>query len=69
MIGFLDTLYTVGESDGQANVQIGVIRGSLQRPVVVEFSTNAVSAAGNLHKIDHVHAVSSKSFSSSHRWQ
>ena len=54
MIGFLNTSYTVGESDGQANVQIGVIRGSLQRSVVVEFSTNVVSAAGKLHKINYV---------------
>ena len=50
-MGFLDTSYTVGESDGQANIQIGVIRGSLQRPVIVEFSNNAVSAVGKLHEI------------------
>ena len=67
VIGFLDTSYNVGESDGQANVQIGVIRGSLQRLVVVEFSTNAVSAAGNLQK-SVVYSIS-KSFSPSHRWQ
>ena len=46
MIGFLNTSYTVGESDGVANIQIGVIRGSLQRPVTVEFSTSAISAGG-----------------------
>ena len=38
VIGFLNTSYTVGESDSQVNIQIGVIRGSLQIPVVVEFS-------------------------------
>ena len=68
MIGFLNTSYTVGESDGQANIQIGVIRGSLQRPVAVQFSTNAVSAAGKLHEIQSC-TVFSKSFSPSHRWQ
>ena len=55
MIGFLNTSYTVGESDGLVNVQIGVINGSLQRPVVVQFSTNAVSAASKfIHEINHV---------------
>ena len=49
MIGFLNTSYTVGESDGAVNIQIGVIRGSLQIPVVVNFTTNADSADGKLH--------------------
>ena len=51
MIGFLNTPYTVGESDRVADIQIGVIQGSLERSVVVLFSTNAtnaISAAGKL---------------------
>ena len=54
VIGFLNTSYTVGESNGQVNIQIGVINNSLQRPVVIKFSTNAVSAAGKSHKINHI---------------
>ena len=38
MIGFLDTSYTVGKNDKQVNIKIGVIDGSLQRPVAVELS-------------------------------
>ena len=41
----------MSENDGQVNVQIGVIQGLLQRPVVVEFSSNAGSAGGKLHSI------------------
>ena len=48
MIGLLNTSYTVSENDGAANIQIGVIQGSLERSVVVQFSTNAISAAGKL---------------------
>ena len=47
VIGFLNASYTVGESDGVANIQIGIIQGSLERSVVVQFSTNAISAASN----------------------
>ena len=49
VIGFLNTSYTVSENDGEANIQIGVIQGSLERPVVVRFSTNAISASGKSH--------------------
>ena len=45
VIGFLNTSYTVSENDGVANIQIGVIRGSLERPINVQFSLNAMSAA------------------------
>ena len=55
MIGFLNTSYTVGESDGAVNIQIGVIRGSLQTPVVVNFTTNADSANGKLHTLSIMH--------------
>ena len=46
VIGFLNTSYTVNENDGVANIQIGVIQGSLERSVAVRFSTNADSASG-----------------------
>jgi hypothetical protein len=49
VIGFLNTSYTVSESDGEAIIQIGVIRGSLERPVNVQFSINAISAASKQH--------------------
>ena len=49
VIGFLNTSYTVNENDGVADTQIGVIRGSLERSVVVRFSTSADSASGKLH--------------------
>ena len=48
MIGFLNTSYSVGESDGVVKLQIGVIQGSIQRPVVVEISTGDISTAGEL---------------------
>ena len=48
MVGFLNTFNNVNENDGQVNIQIG---GLLQRPVVVEFSTDAVSATGKFHSI------------------
>ena len=38
----------MGESDGVADIQIGVIEGSLRRPVAVQFSTSADSATGKL---------------------
>ena len=44
----------MGESDGQVNIHIGVMKGSLQTPVIIEFSTKPVSAAGKLHKISYV---------------
>lgn len=48
MIGFLNTSYTVSESDGVVKLQIGVIQGSIQRPIVVEISTGDISTAGEL---------------------
>ena len=50
VIGFLNTSYTVNENDGVANIQIGVIQGSLERSVTVQFSTSADSASGKLHR-------------------
>ena len=53
VIGFLNTSYTVSENDGVADIQIGVIRGSLERSsVAVQFSTNADSASGKLHGLN-----------------
>ena len=50
VIGSLNTSYTEDESDFVANTQIGVIQGTLDRPVVVQFSTNDISAAGKLYR-------------------
>lgn len=47
VIGFRDTSYTVREGHDQVNVPIGVIQGSLQRPVVVNFTTVTDSALGD----------------------
>ena len=58
VIGFLNTSYTVNENDGAANIQIGVIQGSLERSVVVRFSTSADSASGKLHELN-MHTLSS----------
>ena len=46
-IGFLSTSYTVSEADGTVRIQVGVISsGSLQRDVVVSFSTSDSTATG-----------------------
>ena len=34
------------ESDGAVNIQFGIIQGSLERLVIVQFSTNDISATG-----------------------
>ena len=71
VIGFLNTSYTVGESDGVANIQIGVIQGSLERSVAVRFSTNDISAASKLHRST-MHVIITilfKKLLSSYRWQ
>ena len=48
MIGFLNTSYTVAESDGVVSIQIGAIRGTIQRPVVIQISTGDISATSEL---------------------
>ena len=48
MIGFLNTSYTVDESDGVVSLQIGAIQGSLQRSVVIELTTRDMSTDGSL---------------------
>ena len=47
-IGFLDTNYTVNESatSGVADIEIGILDGSLQREVVINFLTQDESALG-----------------------
>ena len=39
------------ENDGVANIQFGIIQGSLERSLVVQFSTNDISATGKLHRL------------------
>ena len=41
----------MGENDGAVNIQFGIIQGSLERSVVVQFSTNDISATGKLHRL------------------
>ena len=49
VIGFLNTLYTAGESDEVANIHIGVIQGSLQRSVTVNFTIAADSYSKSIY--------------------
>ena len=37
-IGFHDTIYSVHENDGEVNLQIGTLNGSLQRELSFVFS-------------------------------
>ena len=46
MIDFIDAPYEVNETDGVANVTVGVVRGQLMREVVVELSFSDVTAIG-----------------------
>ena len=45
-IGFIDSPYSVNENERQVVIQVGVIEGSLQREVVVSFSTSDSAAIG-----------------------
>lgn len=45
-IGFLNAYYTVHENDGQVNLQVGPIIGSLQRELTFVFSVTDVDAHG-----------------------
>ena len=47
MIGFLNTSYTVGESDGLVNIQIGINNGSLPTSVAVNFSISENPSDGS----------------------
>jgi hypothetical protein len=55
VIGFLNTSYTVAETEGVASIQIGAISSqgviNIQRPVLVEISTGDISAVGELFNI------------------
>ena len=46
MINFIDAPYEVNETDGVANVTVGVVRGQLMREVVVELSFSDGTAIG-----------------------
>ena len=46
MIDFIDAPYEVNETDGVANVAVGVVRGQLMREVVVELSFSDGTAIG-----------------------
>ena len=45
-IGFINAPYSVDENEGEVDIQVGVIEGSLQREVVVLFSTLDSSVRG-----------------------
>ena len=47
-IGFSATSYSVNECDGQVNIIIAVLKGSLKRKVAVHLSTSDVTANGEL---------------------
>ena len=49
VIGFLNTLYSVNESEGIVALEVGVIDGFLGREVVVLFSTIDSSARRKLN--------------------
>ena len=50
VIGFEQTSYPVGESEGQVLLAVSVINGELSRPVVVTVTTIEGSALGKLEK-------------------
>ena len=46
LIGFLDTSYTVHENDGEVNLRIGALNGSLQIELFFVFSFKNLEAVG-----------------------
>ena len=48
IIGFSDLDYTVLESDGAVRVSIGVLKGTLEREVIINLSTISQTATGKL---------------------
>ena len=48
-IGFTSPYFTVRESDGQVNVQVGVLSGSLQKEVMFNFFITDLNAFGNIY--------------------
>ena len=48
-IGFLNTIYSVNESEGIVSLEIGVLEGLLQRETVISLSTYDLSAVGNAY--------------------
>ena len=57
IIGFINPPYYVIENEGQVAIQIGVIDGSLQREVVVSFSTSDDTAVGKLDLIMNITVI------------
>ena len=46
-IGFTSPYFTVRESDGQVSIQVGVLSGSLQKEVTLNFFITDLNAFGN----------------------
>lgn len=46
VIGLLSTTYTVNENDGEVNIAVGVLEGSLHGEVIVSVSTSDSTATG-----------------------
>ena len=53
-IGFNETCYTVGESDGQVRIDISLRTGSLQRQLIINLSTDNQTAYGELMPEDDI---------------
>ena len=45
-IGFISPHFTMRESDGLVNIQVGVLSGSLQKEVTLNFFVTELSALG-----------------------
>lgn len=54
VVGFSSPRFTVSEGDDAANIQIGVISGSLRDDIVVQFSTVSSDAAGQYVQITYL---------------
>ena len=53
VIDFIDVPYEVNETNGVANVTVGVVRGQLMRKLVVELSLSDGTAIGKQCLINH----------------
>ena len=47
-VGFTSPNFTVRESDGQVSIQVGVLSGSLQKEVTLDFFITDLNALGNI---------------------
>ena len=50
-IGFIFPHLTVRESDNEVNIQVGVLSGSLQKEVTLQFFITELNAFGNIYLI------------------